>query len=179
MFDELFLQVLDMTRTASVAIIAVLMVRQLLKKVPKIFSYALWIVVLFRLLCPISVEAPVSIMPQAEPLAKTFTKTYTLEDKQAAVSDALEHLSIAQTKETENTGQAAFQWQEALVFLGKYLWLAGMVGMMFYSGAAYVKLRRKLIGAVLFKDNIYAADHIASPFVIGLFRPKIYLPSSL
>ena len=72
MLDEIFMQVLDMTKTAGVVILAVILARRLLKKAPKVFAYALWAVVLFRLLCPISFQAPVSIVPEVTPVSRNY-----------------------------------------------------------------------------------------------------------
>lgn len=196
MLETVFMQVLSMTKTATIVIVAVLMARWLLKKAPKIFSYALWLVVLFRLLCPVSIESPVSIVPSTESLAEVFAKIYTLADRPITTSNALGQLPSSEGKEAwseeirntkgvkdaeemRDARQTDVTPWEAWTFFGKYLWLAGMAGMLLYSMAAYVKLRKKLIGAVPLKDNIYAADHIDQPFVSGLFRPRIYLPSSL
>ena len=65
MLDTVFLRILDMTRTGSVVILAVLLARLLLKRAPKVYSYALWAIVLFRLICPVTLEAPVSLLPEA------------------------------------------------------------------------------------------------------------------
>ena len=73
MLGAVFPQVLDMTRIGSLVILLVLIVRFFLKKAPKIFSYALWAVVLFRLLCPVSIPSPVSVMPELESIAQSYT----------------------------------------------------------------------------------------------------------
>ena len=70
MLDTLFLNVLDMTKAASLVILAVLAARLLLRRVPKAVSYALWLVVLFRLLCPVGVQSPVSLLPEIKPTAE-------------------------------------------------------------------------------------------------------------
>ena len=75
MLDKLYMQILDMSITGSVVILVVLLARLLLKKVPKIISYGLWSVVLLRLLCPFSIEAPVSVMPQITPVEDTYELT--------------------------------------------------------------------------------------------------------
>lgn len=72
MADTLFSYILDMTLRGSAVIIAVLLVRLLLKKAPKVFSYALWAVVLFRLLCPLSIQLPVSVVPDMASVAESY-----------------------------------------------------------------------------------------------------------
>jgi len=72
MLDTIFLQIFDMTKVASLVILIVLLVRLCLKRAPKVISYVLWAVVLFRLLCPVSIEAPISLIPQTEPTIKSY-----------------------------------------------------------------------------------------------------------
>ena len=190
MLDKLFMQILDLTFRGSLVIICVLLVRLLLKKAPKIYSYLLWSVVLFRLLCPVSIQTPVSVMPEFEPVEQS----YTLQDQPIsafsagvaayeAVGDALngglgvQHIYTQQTQESGMPVIVTAQWWEVWVLFGKYLWLAGMVGLAAYSIAVYLKLRYQLIGSAKLQGNIYLSDGIPSPFVLGLIRPKIYLPS--
>ena len=192
MLDTVFMYVLDMTKTASIVIAVVLLARLLLKKAPKIFSYALWAVVLFRLLCPVSIEAPVSVVPRMELISESYTLAddpISLGDAgqaaQRAVGDALNGgLGVQHIPTTEPNGRGGVEhvtsnWWEGWILFGQYVWLAGIGIMVIYSVVSYILLSRKLIGAVPLRDNIYLADHIGSPFVMGFIRPKIYLPSSL
>jgi len=68
---------------------------------------------------------------------------------------------------------------EFLMSAATMLWLLGIMAMLLYSAVSLMQLRRKLVGAVWLRDNIHLADHISMPFVIGLFRPEIYLPSAI
>ncbi len=192
MLDTVFMQILDMTKTASIVILFILLARLLLKKAPKIFSYVLWAVVLFRLLCPVSIELPVSAVPKFEPTANS----YTLEDESISVFGASEAAyravgdvmnggidnQIIRTTERDEEGNTEYtsaNWWEVWILFGQYVWLIGIAGMIIYSIVSYYKLRKKLVGAVLFRDNVFLSDYITYPFVMGLFRPKIYLPSTL
>lgn len=192
MLDTVFMEILNMTKTASIVILFIILARLILKKAPKIFSYALWAVVLFRLLCPVSIELPVSAVPELTPV----DDSYTLEDEPISVFGATEaayHLvgDIAnggidnqhiRTTERDNNGNIRYadaQWWEVWIVFGQYVWIAGIAGLVIYSVVSYCKLRKKLIGAVPLRDNIFLSDYITSPFVMGLFRPKIYLPSAL
>ncbi len=192
MLDQLFIQVLDMSKTASVVILAVLLARLCLKKAPKIVSYALWAVVLFRLLCPLSMKAPVSLVPELTPTAQT----YSLADAPIsvagtgfaayqAVGDALngglgvQHIPTTETDEAGATRYVTSSWRDVCILFGQYVWVAGIAAMVLHSAVSYGKLRRRLKIAVPLRDNLYLADHIQSPFVIGLLRPKIYLPCGL
>ncbi len=192
MLDQLFMRILDMSKISSVVILVVLLARLCLKRAPKIVSYALWTVVLFRLLCPLSVKAPVSLVPELTPTAQN----YSLADEPIsivgagsaayrAVGDALngglgiQHIPTTETDETGAVRYVTSDWGDVWILFGQYVWAAGMAAMLLHSAISYGKLRRKLKIALPLRDNIYLADNIPSPFVIGLFRPKIYLPCGL
>ncbi|MGM9662383.1 MAG: M56 family metallopeptidase [Oscillospiraceae bacterium] len=182
MLQTVFLRVLEMSKVAAVVIAVVLAARLALKRAPKAFSYALWAVVLFRLLCPVSVQAPVSVLPRSEPLTAALTRT----EEPAAVwkteGGAAEGGLVIPGAETEEAGAAdgaASPGQWDWTRPGQYVWLAGAAGMLLYGAVSCAALRRKLAGAVLLRDNIYLTDRVGSPFVLGLLRPRIYLPSDL
>ena len=192
MFDRLYMGVLDMSKTAAMVIAVVLLVRLLLKKAPKVFSYALWAVVLFRLLCPISFETSVSIVPQ---LPDTSTG-YNLADESIdlagagmaayqAVGDLLngglgvQHIPTTEVTEDGMTRYVMADWWSVWILFGKYVWAAGMAVMLLYSAFSYRRIKKQTEIAVPIRDNIWIADEIQSPFVIGFLRPSIYLPGNL
>lgn len=173
---DFFLQVLNMSFTASFVIVAVLIARLLLKKTPKIFSYALWSVVLFRLLCPISFESMLSLLPvNTNPIS-----TNTLYSAAPQIDTGLPYLDavINPALPVPEVGTSVNPLQ-IMAVIGEFIWLVGIAALLFYSVVSLLRLRRKLIGSVRLRDNIYLSDHIASPFVIGIAHPKIYLPSTL
>ncbi len=194
---RLFPTICNMSLTASVVIVAVLLVRLLLRRAPKVFSYALWAVVLFRLLCPVSVTSAVSLMgavgaPVQERTQRTSAVEYVPADivrssGTPTVTTLPQETLPAINSPAESTVPAAVTAPEpaaALPLSGPMVvltgaWLAGMALLLAYSAVSMLRLRRRLVGAVLLADNIYLADHIPSPFVMGLFQPKIYLPSTL
>ena len=190
-------KVLNMSLTAGVVILFVMAARLLLKKLPKIYSYALWAVVLFRLLCPVSITSQVSVLGLLGTSAKegagaTSTVEYIPSDivhsayPEVSLPGATVNLpGISEMNEQINEvlpqgrEQLAADPMEAPMVIGTYIWIAGILVMLGYSIVSHVTLRRKLVGAAHLRDNIYLADHIASPFVMGLLRPRIYLLSSL
>lgn len=194
---RLFPTICNMSLTASVVIVAVLLVRLLLRRAPKVFSYALWAVVLFRLLCPVSITSAVSLMgavgaPVQERTQRTSAVEYVPADivrssGTPTVTTLPQETLPAINSPAESTVPAAVTAPEpaaALPLSGPMVvltgaWLAGMALLLAYSAVSMLRLRRRLVGAVLLADNIYLADHIPSPFVMGLLRPKIYLPSTL
>ena len=192
MLDKLYMQILDMSITGSVVILVVLLARLLLKKAPKIISYGLWSVVLLRLLCPFSIEAPVSVMPQITPVEDTYELTDVPISiagagvaAYQAVGDVLnggidvQHIPTTNTNELGNIEYVTTDWGDVWVLFGQYVWIAGVAGMILYSIVSYWKLKKRLSVKMRLRDNIYIADDIDSPFVIGLIKPKIYLPATL
>ena len=180
-----FLLVLNMSLTACVVIAAVLLARVLLKKAPKIFSYALWAVVLFRLLCPVSFPLPVSLLGvlQNEP-AKEGRMEYIAEDIEYWEKPEVK-LPVPGLAEAVNerlpigTPAASVNPIQVYLIIGAYLWLLGVLSMGVYTVISLVRLRRRLKDTVHEKENIYRIKGNGSPFVYGLFRPKIYLPEKL
>ncbi|MBQ9148137.1 MAG: hypothetical protein IJX69_01080 [Oscillospiraceae bacterium] len=154
MLNQVFFRILGMTGVSGLVILVVIGARLLLRKAPKVFSYILWAVVLFRLLCPFAPKTPVSMIPEI-PIGGSSAVTESPAD--------------SEPQQPENDPRRHVE----------YLWLAGTGVMLLVSGCRYLKLRRKLIGACPLARNIYIADHISTPFVHGLLFPKIYLPSGL
>ena len=186
---ELLPIVFNMSVTASVAILFVLLARLLLKRAPKIFSYALWAVVLFRLLCPVSITTGFSLLGLFDaPVTETTTHTTAVEyiPQDVVHTPAPEvKLPVPGVNQSVNEAlpqgdeQTAADPMEAPVALATLVWLAGIGVLAAYSVVSLLRLRHRLVGAVPLRSNIYLADYIESPFVMGIFRPEIYLPSSL
>lgn len=186
--DEAFAQVLNMSLTGSAVILCVMAVRLLLKRAPKIFSYALWAVVLFRLLCPVSLPSPVSVLELLRPQVTETTGAAShvsyfpaeVVRTEAQQNSTQEPQANASQPETQSPAmpETVDKGLPALTIAG-CVWLAGTAAMVVYSLVKYLRLRWMLVGAVLYRGNIYLADHIDSPFVMGALRPRIYLPSSV
>ncbi|MBR2036496.1 MAG: hypothetical protein IKA09_02080 [Lachnospiraceae bacterium] len=181
-------KLLNMSLTGSVAIICVLLLRLLLKKAPKVISYCLWAVVLFRLLCPVSITSGLSLFGLLD--APSTTSAVIGTSSIEYVPENIVHtefpevkISISGVSETINSTLPQGQEQlvaaplEAPVAIGTFVWLLGVLGMAVYSVISYVRLKKKLLIASPLKDNIWLADEITTPFVMGLIRPRIYLPS--
>lgn len=188
MLEQMFVRIVNMSLTGSFVILMVLIMRLLLKKMPKIFSYCLWAVVLFRLLCPVSFSAvfsPFGVL--RTPAVSHGRMEYIPEDilqigrdEQQAVNpvemggntfpDDDEHTAIH-----SGTGSRT----ESAVKTGCGIWLAGILAMAVYSFVTLVRLKQKLKTAVREKDNLYVTTKVATPFVLGIFKPRIYLPAIL
>ncbi|MFZ7102381.1 MAG: DUF5301 domain-containing protein [Peptococcaceae bacterium] len=181
----LFPIILNMSLTAGIVIILVLLVRLPLRKAPKIFSYALWAVVLFRLLCPVSFSSDLSLVGTFHtPAVTNGNIAYIPADIVHAANPQVdlplpgvsEVINESLPQSAEQTGAAPPKGPMAIATL---LWFGGIAVLLVYSMASLLPLKRKLTGAVLLRENIYLAEHLAMPFVSGVIRPKIYLPSTL
>ena len=179
----IFSQILNMSMTGSVVILLVMLARLILKRSPKIFSYALWSVVLFRLLCPVAFTAPVSVLDVVEPEQKeTSNNTSIVTYIPATVNTQADFIMVQpdeQQVQAESITEPEEQIQMTPMHAVALVWSAGMTGMMLYSVVQYLGLRRRLVGSVQLKGNIYLADHIDTAFVVGLVQPRIYLPSAV
>lgn len=190
MFFYTFLpKLLNMSLTASVVIVFVLLLRLLLKKAPKVISYALWGIVLFRLLCPVSFESGFSLFGfLGTPVAGSGALTSRIEYiPNNIVHTEYPDIVLPGPGVDDAANSALHQGEELLradpleapMAIATCVWMAGILAMAIYAVVSYTRLRRKLITASPLRDNICLADEITSPFVMGLFRPKIYLPSSM
>lgn len=189
MLEQIFLKVIDMSRAAAVVIVIIFMVRFLLKKFPKYISYMLWSVVLFRLLCPITLESRVSPVPNLKP---AFQEYVSEKDVVLPEDSSVPNIGSEIKNETEpeyaapqrlhlveNDVQKKISWQEHFVFWGKYVWIVGIGILFLYGGLSAVSIRIRVSTAILLRKNIYITDEKISPFVIGIVRPRIYLPECL
>ena len=187
---QIFAKVLNMSLTASLVIVLVIAARFILRKSPKVFSYALWAVVLFRLLCPVSLPSPVSLLglldaPVAESDGITSSVEYVPTNAggyreiivQNPVRTEIPDVPVRQQNQQVDVPSPAKSVSVAEIIT--YVWIAGMAVLFLVGIGSYFRFRRHLTGACQLKGNIYLVDHIDSAFVAGLFSPKIYLPSDL
>lgn len=177
MLDNLFILVLNMSLVSSYVIIFVLLARFILKKAPKIFSYALWAVVLLRLLCPLSFESTLSLIPvdkQPIPQDIIFSQAPQISTGMVAVDNIINSVLPIPT----DLG-ASLNPIQIWLYIGGIIWILGIVVMAIYSVISFTKLKHSLATSTPLKGNIYLADHISTPFVLGMIGPKIYLPASL
>ena len=177
MLDRIFISMLNMSLISSYVIVFVLLTRLLLKKAPKIFSYALWAVVLVRLLCPISLESAVGLLPHnMEPIPQNIglQEIPQIETDIPLLNEVVNEVLPPVTNHATSVNPLQI-W----IFIGRCIWIIGMVVLLLYSGISFLLLRRKLVGAVPFRKGIYLSDYIEMPFVMGVIKPRIYIPSSL
>ena len=193
--SELFSLVLHMSLTASVVIVTVCLARLFLKRAPKIYSYLLWALVLVRLLCPVSPVTSFSVIPDSVSSGALLSaweddyigQTHMFHDNrsefQSAVEAGRETLPAEEGHYYVVTGGDGISEpntvENTLLPLLSKIWIAGMLALILHSVLSYTRIRKQTNVAIPFRKGIYLADDVASPFVMGLFRPVIYLPGSL
>ncbi|MGI5895019.1 MAG: M56 family metallopeptidase [Candidatus Merdivicinus sp.] len=174
----IFDTILQMTVTASLCIPVILLIRLFLKKAPRVFSYALWSVVLFRLLCPISFESVLSLIPSTkvvEPTGQTGLPFQVSTNVPAIDTPVNQYLGSHYYEGV--TVPEGFSLD--LSRIAAVIWLMGCILLLGISLISLFRLRKKLRGAVWEEANIYQARGLETAFVLGFFRPKIYLPEGL
>ena len=171
-----FARILNMSLTGSIVIAVVLLARLFLKRAPKIYSYALWAVVLFRLLCPLSITAGLSVL---KPIPVTMRTTPGVSSiVYQPVQQALSRGGyVPAVQQQPVSDQESEQAEMTALQIAAYVWLTGASVMAIYSVVQYLTLRHRLVGAAPYREEIYLADHITTPFVLGVLRPRVYLPS--
>lgn len=173
--QAVFAKILNMSITGSIVIAVVLLARLFLKRAPKIYSYALWAVVLFRLLCPLSITAGLSVL---KPLPVTTTSGISAVSYQPVAQAVRENTPAPIRQQVVPAQTAQTDTKPSPMQIAAYIWLAGASVMAACSVAQYGILWHRLAEAAPLQGEIYLADRISSPFVMGIFRPRIYLPSS-
>ena len=174
-----FPELLRINMVASIVILVILVARLILKRAPKVFSYALWTIVLIRLLIPVSIPSQLSVVPDISAA------------NSAVINAALPELEFETLRDREQnyyedqkdpSGEAPKIYishsMEPIAYLS-IVWLAGMACMVVCSSFSYWKIKKKIRISFPVQGNILIADAIKSPFVIGFIRPKIYLPCNL
>lgn len=174
--DKLFLAVLNMSLTASFVIAVVCLARLLLRRAPRAVSYALWAVVLFNLVCPVKPASPASMVPfRGDPVPAAAVSVAAAPDTGvSALTGPPENFWPAAGPAGGAPGEAK-PWFETL----SDLWAAGAGAMLLYAGVNYWRLKRRVRLAVRVRGNVYESDRIGSPFVLGLIRPRVYIPLGL
>lgn len=173
--DDVFLKLVNLSISASWLILAVLVLRVVLKKAPKWVMPLLWGVVALRLVCLFSIESALSLIPSAETIpSEIVTETREPVLYEQATLDIVTNPTLPSAAEVP----VGVSRQQAQVDFNIYsvLWLAGMAALLVHALVSAGKLKKKLATAILLRDNIYESEFVDSPFVFGVVKPNIYLP---
>ena len=174
-----FLKLLNLSISASWLVLAVLVLRLISKRSPKWMNVLLWGIVALRLVLPFSIESALSLIPSAEtvsPAAVQFDPAPTITSGVSVIDNAVnpslsEHFAAVPTASVN----PLYVWTE----IAGWVWLIGLGAMLLYALASYLRLRRRVSVSLPIQDNIYLCDAISSPFILGVVKPHIYLPSGL
>lgn len=174
----LFLKLVNMSIAAGWLVIVVLLLRPVLKKVPKWTYVLLWGVVAVRLICPFSIKSALSLIPSAEtiPLDIGMDTSPAIHSGVSAINSAVN--PVLSQSNTPAVGASVNPLQITTAVFAA-IWLLGACAMLIYAAASYLRLRRMTADAVLLRDNIFQSGRISSPFVLGIIKPRIYLPFGL
>ena len=176
--EAVFLKLVNLSLTAGVMVLAVILVRLFFRKAPKWLFCLLWDLVALRLILPFSIESAFSLIPCAEPLPQEilYSANPQIQSGISAVDHAINSvLSESMTPAVGGSVNPAQIW----LFLFSRVWLAGAAAMLLYALISSLLLKRKLADATLYQKGIKQSELVDSPFVLGIFRPVIYLPYKL
>ena len=174
-----FLKLLNLSISASWLVLAVLVLRLVSKRSPKWVNVLLWGIVALRLVLPFSIESALSLIPSAEtvsPAAVQFAPAPTITSGVSVIDNAVnpslsEHFAAVPTASVN----PLYVWTE----IAGWVWLIGLGAMLLYALVSYLRLRRRVSVSLPIQDHIYLCDAISSPFILGVVKPRIYLPSGL
>ena len=173
--SELFLNIVNRSISASWVVVAVLALRFCLKKAPKWVNVLLWGIVAARMVFPFSIESVLSLIPSAETVSPSIMMEQTpsvqtgVPALDQVINPVIDHSLAPAPGASANPLQI---WIPVLTVI----WLLGVAALFLYSAVSYRRLRRRVCEAVILRDNIYQSENVCSPFVLGIIRPKIYLP---
>lgn len=176
--SELFLKVVNMSISASWLVLAVLVLRLALKKAPKWVNVLLWGIVALRLIFPFSIESTFSLIPSAETIPEVVLSgpSFDIQTGITPVDDQLnEYLEDSYFEGVTVPASNGFNVMTVL----STVWLVGMLLLAAYTAVSYWHLRRRVNTAVRLRENIYQSESVSSPFVLGIIKPKIFLPFKL
>lgn len=170
-----FLKLANISISASWLVLAILVLRLVLKKAPKWVNVLLWGIVAVRLICPFTIESALSLIPSTQtiPMNIEMAAKPAIDSGVEAVNSMVNPMIAASF--TPNPAASANPLQ-IWIPLAAVIWAFGMVLMFLYTAISYWRLNRRINTAVLYRDNIFQSEHISSPFVLGIIKPKIYLP---
>ncbi len=176
--EALFLELLNRSIAAGWMILAVILLRLALKKAPKWVDCALWALVGVRLIVPFCVQSGFSLVPSAQTLPPEML--YAAAPAIDSGIDALNQaVNPAMTSFFAPSPAASANPLQIWAFAASVVWAAGMAVLLLYTLLSYVRLRRRVQTAVRLRDGVFESENVASPFVLGLFQPRIYLPAGM
>ncbi|MEI7885486.1 MAG: M56 family metallopeptidase [Clostridia bacterium] len=176
---SIFISVLNMSVTASYVVLAVMLARILLRKAPKVFSYGLWSLVLFRLVVPFSFSSRFSLFGLLQRPDNFISQNIGLMPKPTVDLGIKSISTVINNSLPAATGVASVNPLQVMLYLGAIVWLFGIGILLILGLIAYFRTKSRVQGATLIAENIYSSEQLVTPFVLGFIHPKIYLPSNI
>lgn len=174
--EDIFLSFLNMSINASYFALAVILIRLLLKKAPKWVNCLLWSLVGLRLIMPFSFESVFSLIPSKQPIpSDIITNPPTAISNRIPLLNSTVHPQINEA--VANGLQKSSNLMQFIVFIASIIWLVGIVIMFSYAFLSFIRIKRKTDIRIEAERNVFLCDNIPSPFILGVLRPKIYIPS--
>lgn len=177
--DGLFLRLLNMSIAASWGIMAVIVLRWLLRRAPGWMKCALWAIAAVRLVCPFSLESAFSLIPSSEIISSETVRYAEPPAVNTGIPVANEALNPILDSSLGPASGASVNPMQVWFFAGGLVWAAGLAAFLCYALFSYLRLHRKVGEAVLSADRVYVCDAVRSPFILGVICPRIYLPSDI
>ena len=176
--SDLFLKIVNMSISASWLVVAVLILRLVLKKAPKWVNVLLWGIVAVRLICPFSFESALSLIPSAETFPEKIISGPSF-DVQTGITPIDNRINdYLGDRYFEGVTVPTNNGNNVMTIL-TIVWIIGILLLATYTIISYQRLNRKVDTAVRYKDNIFQSENVSSPFVLGIINPRIYLPFSM
>ena len=175
---DIFLKIFNMSISTCWIVLAIILLRAVLKKAPKWITVLLWGIVAVRLVCPFSLESALSLIPSKETVSPSIMTDPlpTINTGILAINSAINPIIGESLAPTPGNSVNPLQiWIPILTAA----WVLGMAAQLIYTAVSYARIRRKIGTAVVLRDNIYQSENVVSPFVLGLIKPKIYIPFNM
>ena len=178
--ENVFLKLLNMSIAAGWLVLAVVLLRLILKKAPRAILCVLWGIVGIRLILPFSLQSVFSLIPSVETVPEDigYAANPTISSGVSVVNSVVNPL-LSGSLSPDPTQLTSVNPMQIVLLVAAWVWVIGMVGMLVYSLISYLRIFRKVREAVPMRENVWVCDHIDTPFILGIFRPRIYLPSSM
>lgn len=176
--SKIFLGILNMSIAASWTLFAIIVVRLFIKRAPKWITVALWGILGIRLVCPFSVESVLSLIPSAQTVSPDIM-TDKIPQIHSGISALNSYVNPIITESFTPDVTASANPLQILVPILAAIWITGIALMLLYTFISYINLKRKVSTAILIKDNVFESERVATPFVLGIIKPKIYLPINM
>ncbi|NLD87071.1 MAG: transcriptional regulator, partial [Clostridiales bacterium] len=176
--DIVFLKILNMSIPASWLILAVIILRLVLKKAPKAIICALWLIVAIRLICPFSFESAFSLIPSTETVGQDilYSQTPGITSGIPAINSVVNPVIAGSLAPEVGVSVNPVQIWTIIV---SCIWVVGVAAMLGYAIVSYLRIKKKVREGASLRDNIWLCDHIDTPFILGVLHPRIYLPSAM